>query len=649
MQYRSPIYLIADKSLGSVDPATLKRWRKELMLSFSFGSQSVVEINGREYDKQTVTELFEDLQENFELHRQIWQNKSLLNFLEAGNIDFFSDRGAQIAWKEVEHNEQFISYFDYRYALELEKAVENPGRENLYKLRMLRNSSIQIPPERETAVYAGAFGVIERFTENFGEVSANSFPEGQPYRLRPEISTYINDGVNSMLSLLPDSFADLRRKFAIHIHNNLIFQAFGKGKGKKAQLYNLHNLKLLLLAAKMDRKWLEMPETDTIIQGLERLIDSKTQGGQSSTGSRKYQRSGREKSTSSVVWTVVVAIILLVRIAIAAEKCNRNKRSTYRYQPSTAYEYKPPAAAKEYTYTPPASGGNSSKTFGNYSSTKNDRPTEAYAPTKSVEEVTRQFNPGDLMGVWESSRTKEGSNSVVNYRYYIKNYSGGKRVIAYTNPNDSVTYSVSQNFTFSVNAENYYSGKINFKFKEIAYTDCTAKQGQKLLKLAAHLKERDENWYSKDVSLDFSIPGNRNNGLSLGQETFKLSIGEANMDFYRKGKLRKKLVVQYVNKLLEVQGVSIGPSNRPLRFYADKSGKYLVGKSGKHRDTIAEIRIPANNQIYFKPLAIETGEKTFACFQLNQVNYIDRRGRYSKGEMQINFHRKKGFSMKGVR
>jgi hypothetical protein len=96
--YQSPLYLIPKEALSSLSEDRLRRIRKEVMLQFELSDATTIQVNGRTYDRTAVLQAFEQLEEDFQHHLFLFQDKALLRFIEGEDISlFYEDR----EWEEL--------------------------------------------------------------------------------------------------------------------------------------------------------------------------------------------------------------------------------------------------------------------------------------------------------------------------------------------------------------------------------------------------------------------------------------------------------------------------------------------------------------------------------------------------------------------
>ncbi|TWP29122.1 hypothetical protein ETU09_04580 [Apibacter muscae] len=89
MNYQSPIRLFEYCNIDYKESLDIKKVKKIIGLEFSFAKEGYITLENLDYSKDQIFKEIErdDFLQRFNFHLQIWENKSLLNFLERQEIN----------------------------------------------------------------------------------------------------------------------------------------------------------------------------------------------------------------------------------------------------------------------------------------------------------------------------------------------------------------------------------------------------------------------------------------------------------------------------------------------------------------------------------------------------------------------------------
>ena len=675
MNYKSPIYLVADRYLDpeSVNASTLKRWRKELLLRFNFSATPTIEIEGKEYDKQAVNDTFDELQKDFPFHYKLYQNKALLAFVESGNLGFFTDSRAQSIFADVVFQDKVYHLFSEAYGQVFTDAVSHPTEENINRLSILNNSPLAITSEAASEVYAPSFSQFEQFVNRFKEESVECFVKTSQYNIKPEINEFVNPQIRKLLGLLPNIFDGLKKDYARLLHNNLLMQAIGKGRSRYLKNYDKPTLQTLLLAAEIDKEILALPQVDEIIVLLKNALRGTFSSSSSSSTKRKTSTTRRPTSTTSsgsgaTIWTIIVALIFLLRLGVAAERCGRsNNRSNYSYnedrsqareqqqqfeeimrqlreqERSRHQEASSTEGIVEEVDNTPSSRVNPSPSSRRQTQSRSPKPVEVEevkpAPKPAPKIVRKEFRQSDLFGSWVTFRLTD-AGAKVNYKYNIINPTQGERVITYSDKEKDVRHSVKQPFIYKLTVDKWNTGRIYMTMQSVKPIDCTKIEADTLLRIAEREIGATVGGFNKTTAFDYLIHANRTVGLRFNTENYRPSADIEDLELFANDDRKSQFMVGYINNLLERNGVSVGRNPMGMRWYADKEAKYWMAKRSKKPYQVAKI-VMSKKKMYFKPVHFTPEDtKVQALFWVRNVYFIDARGRKQQGDLRVSYHRK---------
>lgn len=677
--YKSPVHIVSDRFLDSVTADTLKMWRKEIMLRFKLTNESAITLNGKEYDKQAVTDTFAALNEDFDFHLKLFKNKPLLAFLESGDLGFFQDRSAQGIFADAVFQDKVYHLFSTAYGRVFKDAVVHPTDENIRRISVISNSPVAITSEASSAVFADAFGKFRRFIDDFAQLSRQSLKPSNTYQLKSEIADYVNPQTQKLVRALPPVFKDLKVDFARLLHNNLLVQTLGNGRSQNlAGFYNRSTLELLLIAAEIDRDVMKIPQVNQIIQLIKQAITRKKpdMSGEQLIHARnnikkrprqaadvKTEKSANKKGVESFMLFIIICCALAFFVSLMRnddpnvygykssekesrfEKNQRERRNNASRRNSTRPDNSDSFHDKMRREE---LAEEQEKEFVDVSIdetiilTDNPAPKEAAPPPPKPagpKIVQRKFKQSDLFGSWVISRLTDDGKKI-KYKYNIINPTQGERVLTMSDGKKGIECIVKQPFVYKLTVDKWNIGRIYMTMKGVKPQSCTKVEADTLLRIAEREVGLPVGKFEKTIAFDYFIPNNRSVGLRLNESYYTPSSDIEDLELFANDQRKSQFMVGYVNNLLERNGVSVGRNPMSMRWYADKEAKYWMAKRGKKEHQIAEI-ILRNKKMYFKPVHFTPADtKVLPMFWLRNVYFIDKGGRRRQGDLRVTYHRK---------
>lgn len=308
--YHSPFHLIdPDVFAGGDDALLLKRRlgleKRKLLAEFELAGTPTIVVQGRELQRQDLTELFDELQNEalLALHLRIWQHKAFLEFLETGHP------GTEGEWlypsgAESEANlHRFVSPL-YAEALNryLQRCIQGQDdpRSLLYELRA---DDWLLPLHQEEAYrYPTRF-----YTEKKNELLGIRYRTEQKAQVvTTELRDWCTDQQIHVLNRLPDRFDDLRYVLTELLNNLCVL--YDRQQAKR------HALAVIERAATIR---VNDEELERLVPSNLRIIRNKNDGGlmqvDPDTGKRRVK-----------FIPVLVLFVLLIRLIAAGTGCSES-------------------------------------------------------------------------------------------------------------------------------------------------------------------------------------------------------------------------------------------------------------------------------------------------------------------------------------
>ena len=226
MKYASPFHLLPKRDVSALEPNDLKRWKKELLLQFDLQQSTIISINEKEYDKNSIIQAFDSLKDKPEYHWRLYQNKPLLDFIEDGYINFFDHKKNWIDFEDIAYRNWLGQWFIPQYDDMIFEMTEVEDDCTKDMLDTLETSDFRLPQEWNYE----AFTKTNRFFKNFIEKGMTALNNGfvvrgKKVKLSPEVHPYINLYYLQVLDVLPDN--GIRQRYA-DFSNKVILKVFSE-------------------------------------------------------------------------------------------------------------------------------------------------------------------------------------------------------------------------------------------------------------------------------------------------------------------------------------------------------------------------------------------------------------------------------------
>lgn len=201
----------------------LKQEKKRLLAEFELHNTHTIELGGKMLDKASVLNLLEELEdpELAQLHKRIFQQPSLLSFLEDSTLDYFFNGDVALLSSETNQFQQYIGpYFSEQYNKRLFHAFRQLDWE---EVKMMCAHPLAIPTEFHAACYKDTYRDIHTKSREISQL-AERVAEGQAPGA--EVQEVCDEMLILTLNHLPEYFGGSRDKYglaleelAIAVHN----------------------------------------------------------------------------------------------------------------------------------------------------------------------------------------------------------------------------------------------------------------------------------------------------------------------------------------------------------------------------------------------------------------------------------------------
>lgn len=314
MAYQNPVVLLDENQLSSFKKEDYKKIKNQILLQFQLSTEPVILWQDRMYDKEEVIQLLEELQENSDLHFEIFKNKPLLSFLEDGEIGFFSNRLAQEqALNNPSTKEDIIALILEGVNRILPDWIFGFGFETTAFLRNIQSFTSKLEPSQVTAAYSSAFEALQSFVTNLETMFPDVFATEDSYNMYKELQDSISREFLQFFRFLPKEFEGLKMRYCMWCNNSVVV-SFAR-KQDKISKFHRKTLHKVIEAAAIAAEVYNRESNLKIASNLEDYLSS-------STSNRTGSRSG-----AGWIFPIIFLIIGIIRIG---NSCNNQSSNRYR-------------------------------------------------------------------------------------------------------------------------------------------------------------------------------------------------------------------------------------------------------------------------------------------------------------------------------
>lgn len=212
MSYLSPFQLL-DLQLGpeGLSSKDLKRAKKRLLAELELSPGQQLQLAGKRLSKNDLLELFEQLEDPAErdLHQRIYRHKSLLQFLEYGQLSYLKSGDKLLKQSGQSDLAQFVApHFAKQYS---EALVDALKAKDLEQIEAIPPAEELLPEQYVAACYQDSYYLIRDHQKRVEELPDK---ERAPFMTERELLFELEKDSILCYNALPDYFQVTRDAFA---------------------------------------------------------------------------------------------------------------------------------------------------------------------------------------------------------------------------------------------------------------------------------------------------------------------------------------------------------------------------------------------------------------------------------------------------
>ena len=249
MNYSCPLSIFSESQLQHIYEGNLKLVKKEILLNFQLEDSVTIKLKNKEWDKNSIIKKIEEIEDNVELHSNIFRNPLLLEFLENGNLDLFDNKKSLDYEVDEEHYdiivEMMVKKLDGITAL----CVANPGYSNNNKLKMIYEYTETLSPVLQAQAYQRSYEIVSQKVRKLKSNYHSPYKANSTRYFLPEIHKQVNPAFYAQFLYLPEHFEYSKRSYGIWCNNVVVAEAFVEGR--RLREFDRETLNTIAKAAKI--------------------------------------------------------------------------------------------------------------------------------------------------------------------------------------------------------------------------------------------------------------------------------------------------------------------------------------------------------------------------------------------------------------
>ncbi len=296
MIYQNPFHVLQYLGVDDLDVASLKKTRQQLFLRFDLNDSNTISIRSKEFDKATIIELFEDLKINGVNHRKVYQNKSLLDLLENGDLFFFDKSTSWNIFNDLSFSVWVRPYFVHSVQREIMNLVLSKQSTSILELSNLKLSLFKYPGSSKSLVYSEVFNYYNKWVSEVRSqvVSPLKYRHGK-IELKSKVIDSFKPEILLKMQALPESIFNPILVDYAEVSRELLNQAcYKRGSYDDFEINTLH---VINQAGKV---YLSINPHDL---NVKKFIE----------GATRYLSVDHEKEESTaIVWICIIMIVVFL-------------------------------------------------------------------------------------------------------------------------------------------------------------------------------------------------------------------------------------------------------------------------------------------------------------------------------------------------
>ena len=219
MSYTNPFILLdlPDPLTPSmITPAFLRQEKKRLMAEFELEEATVIEVGGRELDKDRVLSLFEELEtEDLRQHHlRVFMEAGLMEFLEDASLEYFYNGGIS---QLPAHSDEFLTFIGPHFSRSFNSRLFNAFRQKDWEeVNLMCKHALPLSAVHKASCYQDTYrqlhaeiNELEAYAE---ELHLGKLPDGKVQDIGDELMI-------DTLNQLPEYFRSSRDKYALALES----------------------------------------------------------------------------------------------------------------------------------------------------------------------------------------------------------------------------------------------------------------------------------------------------------------------------------------------------------------------------------------------------------------------------------------------
>ncbi|MCI4669916.1 MAG: hypothetical protein MRZ79_17400 [Bacteroidia bacterium] len=219
MSYTNPFILLElpnPFSPSMITNSFLRMEKKRLMAEFELEEATVIEVGGKEMDKDRVLALFQELEDDSirQYHLRVFMESGLMEFLEDASLEYFYNGGIS---KLPAHSDDFLTFIGSHFSTSFNARLHHAYRQKDWEeVELMCKYPLPLSAVHKALCYQDSYRQLHADVtelENYAEdLAAGKIPDGKIQEMGDELMI-------DTLNHLPEYFRSSRDKYALALES----------------------------------------------------------------------------------------------------------------------------------------------------------------------------------------------------------------------------------------------------------------------------------------------------------------------------------------------------------------------------------------------------------------------------------------------
>ncbi|MDF1696538.1 MAG: hypothetical protein P1U56_11920 [Saprospiraceae bacterium] len=317
MTTQEALKIFTPEQIEALSQDTLKVLKKEFLLEYQLTDEAVVTFNGHALDKNSILEIFDQLNGSLNAHLEKHRISIIDNFLRIGDLKYLLN---------PTHSKRIISGIVslpkkrekllFKLSEIIGETLITPSDNREHLLKQILQFTDQLPFDYEEKAYAASFRFLRNEIESIKTRYDNPFYDNFSLKLEPELQTMVDHRFLKLFQLLPEKFHFLAYEYSLWCHEFII--KLTRYREKNYHKYPIDSLLVIQNAALIAAEYYEKEDNLSLARRIKTMLDNPAKLAKNNTSSFNVKNKKRpmREGISPQVWFFIILTIGLALIKI---------------------------------------------------------------------------------------------------------------------------------------------------------------------------------------------------------------------------------------------------------------------------------------------------------------------------------------------